>query len=80
MRTKPSAAIRSAATHVTAVLATVRARAAAKASDLLELAGLAGLSVSVAGLTGNPWWGGLTGSVTLVILGIVTDPGQGPRP
>lgn len=79
-RTSISRPVRSIAAHTAALAGATRAHLAAKASDLLELAGLAGLAVSVAGLTDNPWWGGLTGSITLVVLGIVTDPGRGPRP
>lgn len=70
MPTKRSATIRRATIHTAGAL---RDRVAARASDLTELAGLTGVAVSVGGITHNPWWGGLTGSVFLVLLSILTD-------
>jgi len=37
-------------------------------SELVEAAGLAGIAVSIGGITGDPWWGGLTGSIALVLF------------
>jgi hypothetical protein len=49
-------------------------------SNLLGLAGLAGVVIAVGGLTGNAWWSLLAGSVLLVGLSYVAHAGAPARP